>query len=286
MTPLQRFLDGLFMALMLLLPRKPYSRLIGRLADWRGGIISRTAIKVYARLLNINIDEAEHGLNYPTLQGFFTRRLKPGSRPIDPDPNCIVSATDGTVGTSGVLHQGMAVQAKGIDYSIAELIGDKLLGERFVDGCQMTVYLSPRNYHRIHSPIQGRIVRCIHVPGALWPVNGPAVRSRPIFAINERIITVIETPEGKLAAVVKVGAVGVGRIGLSYLDILSNQPNVRTTRDIALAPSIPIEKGDELGVFNLGSTVVMVFERGLAALDSIAPGTPILMGKPVGRRMG
>lgn len=284
MTPFQRFFDGLFMFLMVLLPKRPYSRLIGRLADWRGGLLSRTAIRIYAALLKVDVEEAEFGLNYDSVQSFFTRRLKPGARPIRPEPEVLVSSTDGTVGSSSPVTQGRAIQVKGIAYELDELLGDAALARRFEGGCQLTVYLSPRNYHRIHAPCGGKIVRCVHVPGALWPVNGPAVRSRPIFAVNERIISVIETPSGKLVSVVKVGAVGVGRIGLSYLDWQSNQPDVSRPRDIRFDSPIPVEKGAELGVFNLGSTVVMVFEPGAIDLDPPSMGSPIRMGERIGRR--
>lgn len=284
MSKSQRFFDFIFMAAVGLLPKRGYGRLIGRLVGWSGNQgFAHWVVRMYATILKVDTDQAEHGLNYPTLQDFFTRKLKPGSRPITPASESIASPVDGKVLCTEMLSGGTMLQAKGITYTLEALLGDSTIARRMEGGVQLTVYLSPRDYHRIHAPVSGHIVRSCHIPGALWPVNHAATTSRIVFAVNERVITWIETPNKQLVAIVKVAAMGVGNIGLSYLEPGSKGPHSRFSRDTVLSPSIPIQKGEEIGVFRLGSTVILIFEPGMAMIEQLPPETPVQMGECIGR---
>jgi phosphatidylserine decarboxylase len=172
---------------------------------------------------------------------------------------------------------------KGRTYTVDELLGGEEKGRPFHDGYFMTIYLSPRHYHRIHSPVAGEVVRWHHIPGQLFPVNPPSVRSVDrLFAINERMISYVRMggPGSPEVAVVKVGAIGVGRIALSYCEAVTNEPG-QLEREVVLDPPYPVRKGDELGVFELGSTVIVVFPPNLVAPGPFVAGDEVKMGQRV-----
>ncbi|MFN7133384.1 MAG: archaetidylserine decarboxylase, partial [Myxococcales bacterium] len=219
---------------------------------------------------------------FPTFGDFFTRRLRPGARPIAPGDDVVVSPTDGLVAAVGTSVEGRLVQVKGREYSVAALLDDPDESKRFEGGAYCTIYLAPRDYHRIHSPVAGEVEKLAYIPGELWPVNPPAVRSVPnLFAVNERLISYVASPVGRVA-VVKVGATCVGRIRATYDDVVTNSGGSRLKKEYEQKPKV--EKGGELGVFEMGSTVILLFEPGRVALDeALVEGTVVRMGQAIGK---
>ncbi|HEY2731243.1 MAG TPA: archaetidylserine decarboxylase [Polyangia bacterium] len=241
----------------------------------------------FARVYGIDVSEAEKPLaEYSGFDDFFTRKLKPGLRPVDRSPGRVISTSDGTVVGSGVIEQGKLVQAKGVLFALDELLGDVGSATRLEGGAYFITYLSPKDYHRVHSPVGGRIVGWRHLPGVLFPVNARSVNREPrLFVGNERFVTFIEGEAG-FAAVVMVAAVGVGHVTAAYDDA------VATHRPQFLRAGIsqrsydeprPVGRGDELGTFHLGSTTIVVFEPGRVQLDPLTPGSAVKMGAGIGR---
>jgi len=269
-------------------PKRALSGAIG----WSGGWNLPTALRVtmlsrFARVYGIDVSEAEKPLaEYSGFDDFFTRRLKPGLRPVDRIPGRVISTSDGTVVESGVIEHGKLVQAKGVLFALDELLGDARSAARLEGGAYFITYLSPKDYHRVHSPVGGRIVGWRHLPGVLFPVNARSVNREPrLFVGNERFVTFIEGEAG-FAAVVMVAAVGVGHVTAAYDEA------VATHRPQFLRAGIsqrsydeprPIGRGDELGTFHLGSTTIVVFEPGRVQLDPLTPGSAVKMGAGIGR---
>jgi phosphatidylserine decarboxylase len=199
--------------------------------------------------------------SFPSIGAFFTRDLRPEVRPLG---DGIVSPVDGTLRSAqDVSGVGDATLVKGRDYSIAGLLGNDELAGRFAHGQVWNFYLSPQDAHHIFSPVDGQIVKSVHIPGKLWPVNDWAISAVDgLFVVNERVVTFIESEHG-LVAVVMVGATNVGRIALSYASIETNRAPWRKhqQRTIQHAPSLPVSRGDKIGTFKMGSTVVLVFEK-------------------------
>ena len=236
------------------------SRVAGWLADRRlpSGLLV-PIIRAYSRVYGVDLSEAaEPPGAYPTFNEFFTRRLRAGARPVDGTPGTVVSPSDSRLSQIGVVPaDGRLEQVKGRTYGLDALLGSPGDGEPFRQGLHATLYLSPAMYHRVHSPVEGRVVGWRYVPGRLFPVNGPAVRSVPgLFTRNERVVVFIETEGHGSVAVVLVGAANVGRITLAFSDLVTNSGG----RPVQVEPSVPIPlaRGDELGLFNLGSTVVVL----------------------------
>jgi phosphatidylserine decarboxylase len=270
--------------LVRILPKAAYGKMVGFCA--RRQIPPRLRTRLYtqfARRYGVDLSEVERPLgDYTSFDDFFTRRLRPGLRPVDPDPGIAISPVDGAVVASGIAWGGRLVQAKGLDYQLAELLVDPELARRFDGGAYATLYLAPRDYHRIHSPYQGVVTGYRHIAGTLFPVNAPSVESTPrLFARNERLVTLLETSLGPVA-VVKVAATGVSDITVSY------DPDVRPrARGCPRHADYPaprrIGKGDELGIFHLGSTVIVLFARGRVEILPFQPGERVLLGQPLAR---
>lgn len=269
-------------------PQRALSQLIGWSATRSLPSKARAAVVAsFARQFQIDVGEAEKPLEaYADLQEFFTRRLRPGVRPLPSDPDLVVSPADGRVVESGVITAGQLIDAKGSGFPLAALIGDAAAARRLEGGAYSVTYLSPRDYHRVHAPVGGKVLAWHHVPGQLFPVNERSVAREPgLFSKNERFVTLLEGRAG-LAAVVMVAAVGVGHMTSSY------DPEVAThddrfsdgvVRSRQFQGSVQLERGDEVGVFNLGSTTIVVFEPGRVQLEPIPPGTPVRMGAAMGR---
>jgi phosphatidylserine decarboxylase len=253
------------------LPTNLTSRTWGRFT--RTGA-SRFLVYPYARLFGVAVDEAEKDWQeYSTLNAFFTRRLKPGSRPIDPDPQALVSPVDGLLSAAGTCDQDRLLQIKGITYDLFGLLRDAAMARHFEDGSYLTVYLSPRDYHRIHAPLDLTIQALGYVPGNLLPVNPPSVRHIPgLYTQNERVIIYADSPAG-LMAMVLIGAHCVGSISLTFHDFVSNRPGIEPLH-MNFKEKFHVNKGDELGAFEMGSTVVMLFARNRIKLDLPAQGEP------------
>jgi len=199
--------------------------------------------------------------SFPSIGAFFTRDLRPEVRPV---ADGMVSPVDGTLRSAqNVSGVGDATLVKGRDYSIAALLGNDDLAARFAQGQVWNFYLSPQDAHHIFSPVDGMIVKSVHVPGKLWPVNDWAISAVDgLFVVNERVITFIETEHG-LVAVVMVGATNVGRIALSYAPIETNRApwKKHVQKTMTHSPTISLSRGEKIGTFKMGSTVVLVFEK-------------------------
>jgi phosphatidylserine decarboxylase len=277
--------DRLFIGALRLVPRNALSRLIGAATRWRApGPVRRWAMRAFAARYGLDLSECPGLEAYRTFGEFFARPLRPGLRPVAPGDRVPVSPVDGVVSEVGVADGGRLVQAKGIDYSVAGLLGDEALAPRFEGGAYLTVYLSPRDYHRIHFPLSGVVTGYRYRPGALWPVNPASVRTVPgLFSVNERLVTLTRTPVGA-CAVVAVGATVVGRVR-AYYDPSAPLTNVARARPAHrdYDVPVPVEKGQELGAFEMGSTVILLFEPGKVRLaERLVQGARVRVGEAIG----
>lgn len=250
----------LLVEILRLVPKRAATRVLGLVARVPVPRRFRRAIwGAFARRYGADVSEADRGLDeFPTFQDFFARRLRAGARPVA-DAR-VVSPVDGTVVSSGDIADGRLMQVKGRDYALADLLGDHAEAAALTGGRYVTIYLHPRNYHRIHAPIDGRVIARRHIRGRLWPVGAEATAKVPrLFATNERMVTAIEGPAGRVA-VVKVAAFGVGTVRGSC------------------EPGRIVRRGDEIATFLMGSTVVLVAAPG-AALAPAPAGREVRVGE-------
>ncbi|EQA36467.1 phosphatidylserine decarboxylase [Leptospira inadai serovar Lyme str. 10] len=293
-TELRKLIEGgahyeifkdFYLLLLSILPKNLVSLLFGLLAALRlPRYIMIPILKAFAKAYKINLDEAELGIReYNSLNQFFTRALKAGARIIDSDENALVSPVDAKVTGFGDIHEQVILQAKGVDYNLKELLGGEKYLSRFQNGKYITFYLSPQDYHRIHSPAYGRILGYYYEPGKLFPVNELAVFGiRGLFPKNERLITFLQTEYG-LVAVIKVGASNVGRIRVTYDKKIVTNTLIRTPKEEEYKDvSIMIDKGAELGRFEMGSTVILILERDTFDFSDIPVNEKITYGTTVG----
>lgn len=259
--------ESLFYLLLKVLPKNLMSRLTGKVTALElpppFGILS---VYWFAKTFNLDMQEAEHELSdYSSINELFTRRLKVGTRPTGQG---IVHPVDATVNEAGKLYDGILMQAKFRVYNLEKLTGDERYREIFNDGYYLTYYLCPTDYHRVHSPITGEIVSCTHIPGTLWPVNKWSVKNiRFLFCVNERVVIELKTERGPVL-VIMVGATNVGKMTMSFdPDIVSNL--TRNCEPIYKKYETPIkvQAGDELGMFNMGSTVIVLYPKEYEMLE-------------------
>jgi phosphatidylserine decarboxylase len=241
----------------------------------------------FARQYGIDVTEAEKALeDYGGLQEFFTRRLKPGARPIAAAADAVVSPSDGTVVEAGRVQDGLLIDAKDAGFTLSDLLADGDAARRLEGGAYLVTYLSPKDYHRVHSPVAGQVVAWHHVPGRLFPVNARSVVREPgLFSKNERLVSLIEGAAG-LCAVVMVAAVGVGHMTASYDPEVATHQRGFSQGGVThkrFSSPVRVERGAELGVFCLGSTTIVVFEAGRVRLDEFSPGAATRMGQIMGR---
>ena len=285
-------------ALLALLRRAPQaglSRALGRLADLPiPRPLRRPVLRVFARAIGVRLSEVERPLqDYPSVNAFFVRRLRPGARSWPADPTAAGSPVDGIVGAVGEIRSGTAVQAKGRRYSVGELLGQPDEAPGYEGGRFVTLYLSPRHYHRVHAPVGGTIPIARHVPGRLFPVNAPSVAHIPyLFARNERVLCQIDSVLGRVA-VVAVGAYNIARISSAFDPQWAGPRGWVSNRRVAppaerrFHPPLPIERGAELMAFHLGSTVILLFPAGGVTLTPICrPGREVRLGEPLLRAAG
>ena len=268
-----------------LLPKQALTRMAGCFASWRGGSVTESVIRWFVQRYSVNMNEAANPdiASYATFNEFFTRPLKPDARPLTRAQ--LISPVDGAISQFGPIAGDQVFQAKGHSYSTTTLVGgDVTLAARFENGSFATLYLSPKDYHRIHMPCAGRLVRMIHVPGDLFSVNPTTARGVPgLFARNERVVCVFESDAGPFVQVL-VGATIVGSMATVWHGVV-NPPRPGTVREWTyLDQNIEFEQGDEMGRFLLGSTVVLLFPAkfGGAALrfnPEWFPARPIRMGE-------
>jgi phosphatidylserine decarboxylase len=249
------------------LPRVHISRAVGRLCDQPiPSGLARAVERAYCRAYQVNMDEAEGHLgSYPSFDAFFTRPLKKGTRRISADP--AVSPADGKLSCLGRVDTGASILVKGQQYEIGELIGDDEDAARYSGGQFAVVYLAPGDYHRVHAPVDGRISLLRGMPGDLFPVNSIGERYvRRLFVRNNRVAIVIDTERLGRVTVVMVGATIVGRISVSALPGPFVPPGVHR-----IESPLSVARGDEIGMFHLGSTAVVLFEPGLTLTRATGP---------------
>jgi phosphatidylserine decarboxylase len=269
-----------------LLPKKALTRFAGWVASGRWGGLTTWIIRDFVRRYGVNMGEAAEPdtSRYASFNEFFTRALKPGARPLaDADWVCPV---DGAISQFGAIDGNQIFQAKGHHYSTAALVGgDAELAARFHGGHFATLYLSPRDYHRIHMPCAGRLRRMVHVPGALFSVNPATARGVPgLFARNERVVCVFDTAHGPLVLVL-VGATIVGSMATVWHGVV-NPPRPGQVREWRYdgEPAIELAQGEEMGRFLLGSTVVMLWPPGAMQFNPAwASGREIRLGEAMAR---
>lgn len=243
-----------------MVPKNLLSYLVGKLVHIRWPKpMAQVLVGIFAKHYKINLSEAEKKLShYRSIGEFFIRKIKMELRPLG--EGAILHPADALITEIQQIRSGELIQAKGIHYSLAELLADSKKAQSYEGGLFATYYLCPTDYHRVHSPVSGQILSAKHIPGNLWPVNEWSTRRIPsLFAINERVVVEIASDYGPIQ-VILVGATNVGKISLSFdKEILTNQSHVRPLVEKKYVPSVPIKKGDELGIFHMGSTVIVIF---------------------------
>lgn len=256
--------DQLFLASQYLAPHHLVSRFFGYASDCREPAVKNWMISRFVRKYGVNMSEAlqEDPLAYDCFNDFFTRALKDGARPLDEEPGAVVCPADGAISQMGAIEQGRIFQAKGHSYGLADLLGgDTERAAPFQGGQFATIYLSPKDYHRVHMPVAGTLREMIHVPGRLFSVNPLTARNVPrLFARNERVVCIFDTEHGPMA-VVLVGAMIVASIETVWAGLVTPyKRRIKSVRyDATARAPIHLEKGAEMGRFKLGSTAIVLF---------------------------
>jgi len=268
-----------------ILPHHAISWCIFRLARYRWKPFKNLAIRVYTHLHTVNVEEAviTDKYGYESLNAFFTRALKAESRPLASDNDNWVCPVDGAVSQAGSIENGRIFQAKGHDYSLLELLGgDQAQAEAFDNGKFATLYLSPRDYHRIHMPLDAELKSMTYIPGRLFSVAEFTVRAIPrLFARNERVVCHFETRHGPMTMVL-VGAINVSATETVWHGLVTTTGGRINKFDYA-AGEVTLKRGDEMGRFNLGSTVILLADENFMLHDDIKAGAAVFMGRSLGR---
>jgi phosphatidylserine decarboxylase len=275
-----------FIGLQYLLPQRFLSRLVGTITECRIGLVRTLLVQTFLR--HYPVDLAEAALpepdSYASFNDFFTRRLRADARPLDAEPRAALCPADGVLSGSGTVAGDTLLQAKGIVYSAAALLGgDAALASEFAGGAFASIYLAPHNYHRVHMPLAGTLRVARFVPGDLFSVNAATAASVPgLFTRNERVVCVFDTRAGPMA-VVLVGALFVGSMSLAWAGRIRGSGGRRVHELPVHDPIIALDRGAELGWFNMGSTVVVLFgPRGPALAEELAPGRALRVGERLG----
>jgi len=269
-----------------LIPKQALTLLAGKLAGAEAGGLTTGIIRWFVGRYGVNMDEAANPdiASYASFNEFFTRPLRDGARPLAAAD--FICPVDGAISQFGAIERDQIFQAKGHSYSTTALVGgDRELAAQFEDGSFATLYLSPRDYHRIHMPCDGRLTRMIHVPGALFSVNPTTARGVPgLFARNERVVCVFDSPHGPFVLTL-VGATIVGSMATVWHGLV-NPPRPGDLREWNYADQqIALRQGDEMGRFLLGSTVVMLFPKGVVRFNpDWAPAQAIRLGEAMGAK--
>jgi phosphatidylserine decarboxylase len=270
------------------LPRKGLSRALGRAARVPAPRpVLRGLIRAYCLAYNVDLAEYEvPETGFETFDAFFTRRLKPGARPLDSDSGALLSPADGRLEDAGVIEAGSTLRIKGRAYSVGELLDDRLATNPYAGGQFAVVYLSPRDYHRVHAPVTGEVRLLRHVDGTLFPVNAIGLRHVPrLFARNERVVVEQVTQSHGPIATVMVGAIGVGRISVSFdAELVTNDGREYRERTFPEGRGPHLERGAELGTFHLGSTVIVFAGPAAGAQLVKRPGEHVRMGEALWRK--
>ncbi|MET0046931.1 MAG: archaetidylserine decarboxylase [Sedimenticola sp.] len=280
-------LDRLFALLLYLLPHHLLSQAMHWLTRNEWAPLKDRMIKAAIRIYDVDMRIAEepNPARYASFNAFFTRALKPDARPLDQDDKSILCPVDGAVSQAGEIREGNIFQAKGKSYTLEELLGgDSEATRRFADGSFATIYLSPRDYHRIHMPLGGKLTRMSHVPGRLFSVSPSTTRTVPrLFSRNERVINLFETEAGPMA-VIMVGAIFVASMDTVWAGTVAPATRRVSQWDyVGAAPqSVELDKGDEMGRFNMGSTVILLFgKEAIEWSEKLTPGGKVQMGEAI-----
>lgn len=279
--------DRLFVLIQHLLPQHALSALMHRLTRVENPRWTQALIRLFCRRFDLNLDEAleSRAEAYPTFNAFFTRALKPGARPMPSDSRALASPADGTISQIGLIEDEAIFQAKGKSFDLTTLLGGEAgRAAPFRGGRFATIYLSPRDYHRLHMPIGGRLKEMVYIPGRLFSVNDATAALVPgLFARNERVVAVFETDAGPMALVL-VGAIFVGSIETVWQGPVTPQPAPRRLQQWSYdLPGPLLERGDEMGRFNMGSTVIVVFGPGSVEWAAgLKSGDPVRVGQQIG----
>jgi phosphatidylserine decarboxylase len=273
----------LFVWFQHVLPQHALSRLVLRATRVRASWFKNALIRGFSRLYPIDMAEAAQSdpFSYSSFNEFFTRALKPDARSIAPGPREIACPADGMISEAGRIEGDRLLQAKGRHYTLAELLASESSARRFADGAFATIYLAPFNYHRVHMPLQGRLREAVYVPGRLFSVNAATASLVPrLFARNERVLTFFDSAFGEFALIM-VGALNVGSIATVWAgDVTPAARRVVTT----LPPQdVSLDKGEEFGRFNMGSTVILLFQENRVRWhENMRAGATVRLGQSLG----
>ncbi len=274
-------------ALTYVLPHRLMSSLARRLAYSRNRAVKQWLIDTVTRKFGVDLSEAAEPdpTAYPTFNAFFTRALKPSARIPDADPNTLLMPADGHISQCGAIVDGRIFQAKGQSFTAAQLLGDDAAAAPFADGLFATVYLSPRDYHRVHMPWAGTLRETVHVPGRLFSVGTDAVKSVPgLFARNERLVCHFDTDFGPMCSVM-VGALLVSGVETVWSGVEIPAYGDRITRKDYRGKGVTLDRFAEMARFNYGSTVIVLLPKGVATLDAaLTAECPVRLGQSLGLR--
>jgi len=267
------------------LPHHALSRLMGRLTHCERPWWKNFMIRRFSRLYHIDLGEAEspNPEDYPHFNAFFTRALQAECRPIVEAPNAIACPADGLISQCGTLQGELLLQAKGKHYHVAALLGSEQRAQPFIDGAFATIYLSPRDYHRLHMPLMGQLREMVHIPGRLFSVNTATTAAVPgLFTRNERVVALFDTAAGPMVLVL-VGAIFVASIETVWHGVVTPPTRMAPETWSYADRHIVLARGAEMGRFNMGSTIIVLFPRGRVRWQSqLAPGLTVKMGEWLG----
>lgn len=279
--------DAVFIASQYIVPQHGLSRLVGWFAQTQITWIKNPLIKGFAKLfkVDLSIAERQRAEDYRDFNDFFTRKLLPGQRPLDENPSSVLCPADGAISQMGKIEQNRLLQAKGQTYDLTTLLGgDSEMAQRYLNGDFATVYLSPKDYHRVHMPLAGKLRKSIYVPGDLFSVNQTTADNvANLFARNERLVCEFDTAAGSMV-VILVGAMIVAGIETVWSGPVAPVKPRLTAQDFSQLTEVELEKGGELGCFKLGSTAIVLFgENKVSWREDWQAGSATVMGQAMGQ---
>jgi len=279
-------IEKLLSGIQYLLPHHLLSRLVYAFMRIRLAPVKNTQIALIGSMVGVEWEEAkiENISEFEHFNAFFTRELVEGIRPIDPDPRSFVSPSDGRISQCGRITNDRMLQAKGRHYSVRSLLANDPSSPEFMNGFFHTIYLSPRDYHRVHMPMEGTLQRMIHVPGRLFSVAPYTVRQIPdLFARNERVVSIFDTSHGSMA-VVLVGAMLVSSMETVWSGLVTPPRGKKVVHGDWSRRNIKVKKGQEMGRFNMGSTVIVLLPPGaVSSIEHYESGDNVVVGQKLGR---
>ncbi len=272
----------IFVAVQRVLPKHALSRIIGTIAESKRPWLKNLLIKRAISAFGINMQEAasDNLEDYESFNAFFTRALKDDARVVDGDPKSVCCPADGVISQAGIISKTRILQAKGLNYSISRLLGNSVSAQRFNNGSFATIYLSPKDYHRVHMPVSGTLRATRYIPGELFSVNDKTAQGlEELFARNERLVCEFESESAGNFVVVFVGAMLVAGIETVWGGFEKPGPGAVRESDFS-DRQLAYDKGEEIGQFKFGSTAIILFEKDrVTGLETLNPQSPVLMGQ-------